>query len=272
MIVFLDVSAAFRKRKAECISYLWGGSGDFENFVKRASKNAKDSDTRYDYERIRRRVYDGSFETGYYKFVTEIMNAWSETAVMRFAEVLRACDAKFVLSSPFRDCFGRGAIASLLSYFPIDDVFLDMTASPDPLFRRQVMRRTDEGPAPADYLPRYRRMMRELWLRIDGEASGGVCHRAVEIREYLDRHPEITSYVAIDDQNLSLSLDGHFVSTSNLIESDHLEKILDVLSRRDGPYSLPKACLTENVERMRREALPLEEEEWFGFDPAREIK
>lgn len=251
-IVFLDVNAAFRKRNADRISYLWGSSHDFDDFVERASKNAKDRYSGYDYERIRRRVYDGSFETGYYMFVTEIMNAWSEEAVMRFAEVLRACGAKFVLSSPFRDCFGRGAIASLFSYFPIDDVFLDMTVTPDPLFRRQVMRRTDEGPAPADYLPRYRRMMRELWHRIDEEAGGGVCHRAVEIREYLDRHRELSSYAVIDAHPAMAGIPAdRQLSCADVFSEEDAVRLRTLLDAPAEIPRLPERCRGPELDLFR---------------------
>lgn len=201
----------------------------------------------------------------------EVIHAWSEGAVARFAQALRACVARFVLTSSLRARFGRDVTTTLFSYHGIADLFCDITATPEPLFSRLVMRRSDEGPVPSDYLPRYRRMMREIWLRLDEEADGGVCHRIVEIREYLDRHPEVTSYVAIDVQDLTCGLDGHFVKTSRLIEPDSLEQILDVLSRRDEPYPLPSGCLTADVARMRRETLPLEEEEWFSFEPSRPV-
>ena len=42
---------------------------------------------------------------------------------------------------------------------------------------------------------------RELYPADPNKWFDGVDYRAVEIREYLDRHPEITSFVALDDRN-----------------------------------------------------------------------
>lgn len=59
-----------------------------------------------------------------------------------------------------------------------------------------------------------------------------------EIREYLDRHQEITSFVALDDRNLTLGLDGHLIKTENCISEANVKQAIEILQREDGPFLL----------------------------------
>lgn len=93
--------------------------------------------------------------------------------------------------------------------------------------------------------------------------------RTCEIREYLDRHPEIVSYAAVDDMDLSIGLDGHAVCTSSFLSAADLERLLAVLSMRDGPFPLPEACRTQTVREFQRDVIPLEESEWMRMKPIR---
>jgi len=79
----------------------------------------------------------------------------------------------------------------------------------------------------------------------------GVDTRSIEIREYLDHHQEITSYVAVDDRNLTWGLEGHFIQTYPLIKEDQVPMIEEILNHEDGPYSLPAEMKTKELEEWR---------------------
>lgn len=207
---------------------------------------------------------------------------WDSDAVERLRYALDVLDARIVLSSNWREFHGFKAMSALFAIHGLDGYLCDGTETPNRLRRCQDVR-WDTPNEVREAVDQRKTLVREVSWKARKDIQKGlsdayskpgdkppyIASRTVEIREYLDRHPEITSYVAIDDQDLTCGLDGHFVATSRLIEPDSLEQILDVLSRRDGPYPLPSACLTEGVARMRRETLPLEEEEWFSFEPTK---
>lgn len=249
-VVFLDVSAAFRKRDARPIAYLWGNSSDFDDFAEQVKKNAPDHRDVSDL--IRQWAGEKENELGYYGFIKEVIHAWSADAVARFAQALRACGARFVLTSSLRARFGHDATSTLFSYHGIADLFGDMTATPEPLFSRLVTRRSDEGSVPSDYLPRYRRVMREIWLRLDEEAGGGVCHRAAEIREYLDRHPEIESYVVIDSHPAMAGLpqDRQLTCADAFSEADAV-RLQSLLGERVEMPRLPTGCRGPGLDLFR---------------------
>jgi len=54
--------------------------------------------------------------------------------------------------------------------------------------------------------------------------------RVFEILEYLEHHPHIRGYVAIDDMDLSKGLEGHFVHTRNLIKDAEADKAIEILN------------------------------------------
>lgn len=67
--------------------------------------------------------------------------------------------------------------------------------------------------------------------------------------EYLDRHQEISSYVAIDDRNLEVGLKEHFVQTRSRMTREHAEQMKKILDVDDGPYRL--------TDKISRDALNL---------------
>lgn len=58
-------------------------------------------------------------------------------------------------------------------------------------------------------------------------------YRIVEILEYVYNNPEITNYVAIDDLNLEIGLEGHFVKTYNLINDEQADKCIKILNNNN---------------------------------------
>ena len=64
--------------------------------------------------------------------------------------------------------------------------------------------------------------------------------RAADIRDYLDSHREITSYVAVDDRNLRVPVENHFVffNDGKVIDERRARQMDEILSIEDGPYPL----------------------------------
>ena len=72
-------------------------------------------------------------------------------------------------------------------------------------------------------------------LFIKAVVSGEFDHNVIsgkimEILEYVEKHPHIQRYVAIDDMDLSKGLEGHFVKTSNLIKEAECKKAIGILN------------------------------------------
>ena len=86
--------------------------------------------------------------------------------------------------------------------------------------------------------------------------------RVAEILEFLDRHPEIVSYVAVDDRNLVPGLEGHFIQTWPALTLDDGRKMLKCLAVEDGPYRLPQGCHTNGLKRIRSDYLPIIDRLW----------
>jgi len=53
--------------------------------------------------------------------------------------------------------------------------------------------------------------------------------RTFEILDYVENHPEIKSFVAIDDMDISVGLEGHFVETTHLINDEQCDKCIEIL-------------------------------------------
>jgi len=78
--------------------------------------------------------------------------------------------------------------------------------------------------------------------------------RSIEILEYLDRHSEITQYVAIDDLNLA-GLDGHLVETRAMFSDDNFEPAKHILSLDGGSYHLPENINVPSLMEYRQKYL-----------------
>jgi len=53
--------------------------------------------------------------------------------------------------------------------------------------------------------------------------------RTLEILDYVSENPQIQEFVAIDDLNLSVGLEGHFVHTQYLITDEDCDKSIEIL-------------------------------------------
>lgn len=145
---------------------------------------------------------------------------WSQSAIDCLRQVLEECNAKIVVSSDWRD-HGAKVFKAFLAVHGLDVFFYDMidgTSYEKPSEKQTQAHNYFQSVKPADC--RY------------------LDHRASDIREYLSRHQEITSFVAIDDRDLAYPLCGHFVYCDKIFDSDKGRVAIDILKCEDGPYPL----------------------------------
>jgi hypothetical protein len=175
---------------------------------------------------------------------------WDKPAVERLRNILDTTDAKIVLSSSWRD-MGMRVMRALMAIHGLDKYLVDST------FYIALKEMREEGydekrKATGDIFNKIEEALQRIvpdnphpWYKRH------VCGRTAEIREYLDRHPEIVAYAAIDDMYLENGLNGHYVGTDHWIEEEHVQKCIDILNNEDGPYPLNKETYTDELEAWR---------------------
>ena len=155
---------------------------------------------------------------------------WSKSAVDYLADILEKSDAKIVISSDWRD-EGEYAVKMFLSVYGLDKYYYGLV---DASYHVWV----GDGCALRDF-PRQKQVEKYFYsIRPEGQYFDS---RASEIRDYLDQHPEVTSYVAIDDRRLGFPVEGHFVHVRHgELGAEDCKLAKTLLQQEDGPYLLPK--------------------------------
>ena len=199
---------------------------------------------------------------------------WNRDAVERLRYVLEVAGSGIVLSTNWREMRGYSGMAALLAIHGLDRYLCGFTETMDMLRRRDLPYDWKDGRELFEAAIAKARLAHEdlekgMRAQYDIPNDKYLEWRTCEIREYLDRHPEIVSYAAVDDMDLSIGLDGHAVCTSSFLSAADLERLLAVLSMRDGPFPLPEACRTQTVREFQRDVIPLEESEWMRMKPIR---
>lgn len=166
---------------------------------------------------------------------------WDKPSAERLRHILDMTGARVVLSSDWREG-GMKRMRGLMAIHKLDSYLDDAT------FYIPDSEQFSSSEERQMYIEK-----RESWHKIRNTIyefvrslypvdpkhwSGSVDYRAVEIREYLDRHLEITSYVALDDRNLEKGLEGHFIHTPNYISEEDAINSIDILNREDGSFLL----------------------------------
>ena len=151
---------------------------------------------------------------------------WNEDAVRELKRVLDATGARIVLSSSWR-FFGFEAMKALFRMWGLDSYYLDDTMQ--------------------EYFP-YREGLDGEGAKWEVRERCAQCfagesyfqERSMEIREWLDRHPEVTAYAAVDDMDLTCGLEGHFVLSEDGITPALADELIAALEKDDGPYPFPE--------------------------------
>ena len=146
---------------------------------------------------------------------------WSKDAVEHLKNALEHHDAKIVISSSWRDS-GEHVMKAFLAIYGLDKYFYGM-----------LDRKSHEGPTEGQRkaIAHFDSQRSDIHTRYDS--------RAAEIRDYLSQHPEITSYVAIDDCNLGFPVSGHFVHCNDgVLDKRKRDLVISALEIEDGPYML----------------------------------
>lgn len=145
---------------------------------------------------------------------------WSEKAIDYLKDILEKQNAMIVISSDWRD-FGERTVRAFLAIYNLEKYFYGMLdgISYDPPTERQKKAR--------DYFESIK------------ERAGSYDERSAYIRDYLDVHPEITAYVAVDDRKLGFPVAGHFVYCDDgVIDERKYLLMKDLIDIQDGPYPL----------------------------------
>jgi hypothetical protein len=170
--------------------------------------------TEYRFDHIRRGVADEAVyddllrKTGidYHKLdlydVFAVYFDWNLGAIKQLKRVLDTTGAKIVLSSSWR-ANGDKYMRDLFRIYELDSYFIDSTLSYDYEFYEQMQQELNS--------PEY------------------VNDRTIEIIQYLKEHPEIDSYVAVDDIDLGEYLDGHFVHTAIMLTEELADECIQIL-------------------------------------------
>ncbi len=174
----------------------------------------------FDYE-----AWAGESSSNEFWTVAAVYWDWNPDAVKQLKRVLEATGAKIVLSSSWR-CFGFKAMSALFRIWGLDAFYIDNTSVEAPgvswIAKREVKRKLGRicNPDPTSFLS----------------------DRSLEIREWLNFHPEVSAYAVVDDVDIALGLEGHFVQTSarDCMTADVANKLISCLEKDGGPFLFPK--------------------------------
>lgn len=207
----------------------------------------KTIDTDFDYEAYMNHGYSNKCDIGAVYF------DWDKAAVERLKRILDATGARIVLSSDWREG-GMERMKGFMAIYGLDKYLEDMTFC---ILDSERYNREDYK-ALEEKITDWRNISNKIWERLrelypadPNKWFDGVDTRTAEIREYLDRHPEITSFIALDDRNLTKGLDGHFIQTQNRILEEDVEHSIEILNREDGPFLLDETLHTPELQEWR---------------------
>lgn len=150
---------------------------------------------------------------------------WNPEIVGELKRVLDTTGAKIVLSSAWRHN-GNEAMRALFRIWQLDSYYLDSTMPEDFWDSRDKAKSKLEN-------------QYEKYLS-NGKKYLFVDRRSFEILEWLDRHPEVTSYAIVDDYFNIYGHGDHFVLCEKGLKKDLADKLIAALQIEDGPYCLPK--------------------------------
>lgn len=176
---------------------------------------------------------------------------WNKKAVALLKRVIDETGAVIVLSSDWRQ-FGYEQVSAFLDIHGLGKYLYDSTFFAINYSRVNQPYSHNEMYDMDSIAHSAMKKIRDV-LHNERKGSEWIEIRAVEILEFLDRHPEIDNFVAIDDINLKAGLEDHFVYVCNSMSDEVAEKMINILNRNDGPYVLPIAVNREKLEAWRKQ-------------------
>lgn len=196
--------------------------------------------------------------------IASVYYDWDEASINFLHELLDETDALIVLSTDWREK-GDDVMKGLLAIHDFARYWYGTTyyiprdySGNNPHLIGRMLPQQNEGLRDA-YQSAMDSLHKKMNIHYDNEKNHDewnhsyVDSRTVEIREYLDRHREITDYVVLDDLNLTSGNDGHDVITRNRFKMEDYEKALEIMAMHDGPFPLEPDMLTPELELFRKE-------------------
>lgn len=225
------------------------------------------SDSKYRYAELMQQSLLSPYD------IAAVYYDWDMEAVACLKRLLKTTGSKIVLSSSWRESRTFSAMEALFAIHGLDGNIYDITFCAtnvywSPLERTEAEQKRDHE-LYERFIPIQRMMMdnlREAYPS-DGSWGSGVDYRTLDILEWLERHPCVVSYVAVDDRNLSLGLGSHFVKVDRIADNAAMnmrtyEKMIKALQLHDGPYGLPASCHGPSLDEWRDSILPVCEAHW----------
>ena len=182
--------------------------------------------------------------------VAAVYYDWDKPSVERLRYILDLTNARIVLSSDWREG-GMERMRGMLGIYGLENYLVDATYF--------IPRKEDFSIVGIEKKDAWKSVIKSLDSKLSEvyppEKSGWswkyVDERAAEIREYLDRHPEITSFVSFDDRNLEKGLLGRFIWTNNHISEEDMKNCIRLLNIEDGPFLLDDSMKPEGLQSWR---------------------
>lgn len=249
--LFLDIDGVLQPGTQHRMEHL-------DEFVELSRKLTKELQNGFDYYKFGGDKINGGTMLDEQYDIAAVFYDWNKEAVERLRRILIHTDAKIVLSSDWREK-GLTNMKGLLDIHGLGkylydscpfytcywnhrglDFYSEEEISKMTIDKKNTIRMLDDALSP-NYPDK------DKWY------TSYYDERTLEIREYLDRHPEITSYVAIDDRDIEKGLEGHFVKTHSLLKEEDVDTAINILKNEDGPYFLPQKAKTRELETWRQE-------------------
>lgn len=141
------------------------------------------------------------YKTNYQKYNKEELGVvyydWDKEAIERLRCIIQQAGAKIVITSTWREK-GLQRLIDFFRLYGLEDAIIGITdklSSKDKAIFKQK----------------------------------GYHERTLEILKYLQNHPEIKSYVAIDDMDISKGIEDNFVQTKELLSDEDCIRCIDIL-------------------------------------------
>lgn len=164
------------------------------------------------------------YNIDYHKYHKEDVKAcyayWDKEAVERIRTILDKTGAKIVVSSDWR--------ANYWTWEP-QEKMLEFLALHD--LDKYHYGETEAMYHTGDKDPEVQANWEKLKAELEEKYKDKVDSRVVEITKYLMDHPEVNNYVVVDDLNLEVGLEGHFIRTWPVISDDDVTKAIEILMK-----------------------------------------